>query len=189
VPLGGGGRVVPDPHRGGSGGRYALAVARLLILGGGCRGLQLAESAVRDGYAVRVLTRTEDRRGRIEAVGAECRIGDPQRLGTLRGALDGVTVACWLLAAADGSAQELRDLHGARLRAFLEHAIDTTMRGFLYEVGGGACAPSAAVLKGEGIVRELCHRNSIPCAFLRADPTVVPEWVAQARAAIDSLLG
>jgi len=46
---------------------------------------------------VRITTRTDSGRAAIEAVGAECLIGTPDRLASLRGALEGVTVACWML--------------------------------------------------------------------------------------------
>ena len=40
---------------------------------------------------MRITTRTEAGRAAIEAAGAECWIGTPDRLATLRRALDGVT--------------------------------------------------------------------------------------------------
>ena len=70
---------------------------RVLIVGGGCRGLDLARALVADGHAVRVVTRTEARRAAIEAAGGECWIGDPDRVGTLRYALENVTLLLWLL--------------------------------------------------------------------------------------------
>jgi hypothetical protein len=162
-------------------------VARLLIVGGGCRGLQLARDARQQGHAVRVTTRAEARRGAIEAVGAECWIGDPDRLGTLRGALEGVAVACWLLGGASGAEGQLRALHGARLRAFAGHVVDTTVRGLLYEAAG-PCVPADALAEGERIVSETARENAVPLAILRADPEDVPRWLAQARAAVASLL-
>jgi hypothetical protein len=158
-------------------------VARLLIVGGGCRGLRLAREAVEEGNAVRVVTRKEARRAEIEAAGAECRIGDPDRLGTLRGVLEGVTIACWLLGTATGTPEQVCALHGARLRAFLEQAIDSTMRGFVYEAAGTAPA------EGERIAKEITDRNSIPVAFITADPSDHDSWVADARAAVTRLLG
>ena len=162
-------------------------MARLLIVGGGCRGLQLARDAGQQGHAARVVTRAEGRRGSIEAAGAECWIGDPDRLGTLRGALEGVTIACWLLGSATGPEEQLRALHGARLRAFTGHVVDTTVRGFLYEAAGSS-VPVDALVEGERIVCEIARANSIPLALLRADPQDVPQWLTQARAAVASLL-
>jgi hypothetical protein len=163
------------------------AVARVLIVGGGCRGLQLARDAHRQGHAVRVVTRSESGRGPIEAAGAECWIGDPDRLGTLRGALEGVTIACWLLGAATGPEEQLRALHGPRLRAFAGHVVDTTVRGFLYEAAGSTVPPDALV-EGERIVREIARSNSIPLVVLEADPGDVPRWLIRAREAVASLL-
>jgi hypothetical protein len=110
-------------------------VARILIVGGGCRGRRLASAMTADGlgHAVRITTRSQDGRAAIEEVGAECWVGTPDRLATLRGALENVTVVCWLLRTAKGSAAELRALHSTRLEFFLGQAIDTTMRGFVYE--------------------------------------------------------
>jgi putative NADH-flavin reductase len=162
-------------------------VARLLIVGGGCRGLRLAEEAGRSGHAVRIVTRAEDRRAQIEATGAECWIGDPNRLGTLRGVLDGVTIACWLLGGAIGPEEQLRALHSERLRAFLESAIDSTVRGLLYE-GAGSSMPAGALAEGERIAREIAQRNSIPLAILDADPADISLWLEQTRGALAEML-
>lgn len=165
-------------------------MARILIVGGGCRGRQLAAAMVMDGHAVRVSTRTEAGRAAIEASGAECWIGTPDRLATLRGALDGVTIACWLLGCAVGSTAELQALHGTRLELFLTQAIDTTMRGFLYEARGSV-TPAALLRDGEQTVRALAERNAIPTAFLTADPADPADeraWQLDARAAIATLL-
>jgi hypothetical protein len=162
-------------------------VARLLIVGGGCRGLRLAEGAGSEGHAVRIVTRTEARRAEIEAVGAECWIGDPDRLGTLRGSLEGVAIACWLLGGATGPEDRLRALHGARLRAFLAGAVDTTVRGFLYEAAGSP-ALAGALAAGERIAQEIASRNSIPLAILSVDPADLPRWLEQARGALSSML-
>ncbi len=162
-------------------------MARLLIVGGGCRGLWLAEEAQREGHAVRIVTRSEDRRPEIEAADAECWIGDPNRLGTLRGVLDGVTIACWLLGSATGPEEQLRALHSDRLRAFLESAIDSTVRGLLYEAGGSSI-PAGALAEGERIAREIAQRSSIPLAILDADPVDTPLWLERANGALSSML-
>ena len=161
-------------------------MARVLIVGGGARGRCLATQLVGDGgHAVRIVTRTESGRAAIEAAGAECLIGTPDRLLTLRGALDGVTIACWLLATARGPREQVRALHGSRLQAFLGQAIDTTMRGFVYEAPAGNELTAA----GERIVRADASRNAIPVAFVRADPGRLDGWLADAHAAVDALLG
>jgi phage baseplate assembly protein W len=157
----------------------------LLILGGGQCGLELARDIVDAGYASRIVTRGEARRAEIEGVDAECWVGDPDRLGTLRGALEGVTIACWLLASATGSEEQLRALHGSRLRSFLGQAIDTTMRGFVYEATGSV--PAEVLRHGERIAVEECTRNEIPMQVLRTTP-MRPDWQEAARYAVDNLL-
>jgi uncharacterized protein YbjT (DUF2867 family) len=162
-------------------------VARILIVAGGCRGRRLAEAMVGEGHAVRITTRGEDARAAIEAAGAECWIGTPDRLATLRGALENVTILCWLLGTASGSAQVLAALHGSRLEYFMTQAIDTTVRGVVYEARG-ARAAAQMLAGGEAIVRALAERNAIPTSFLTADPRDREGWLADARVAVDSLL-
>ncbi len=175
----GGAAILPAPG-------YAAAVARLLIVGGGCRGLELAQAASREGHAVRVVTRTQTGRAPIEAAGAECWIGDPDRLGTLRGALAGVAIVCWLLATASGPEEQVRALHGDRLRAFLEQAIDTPMRGFVYEAAG--TVDGGFLAAGMELAKAVAGRNEIPLEVLRADPGDPVGWLAGARYAVANLL-
>lgn len=141
-----------------------------------------------DGHAVRITTRAERGRAAIESTGAECWIGTPDRLATLRAALEGVTIICWLLGSAVGPPQELRALHTVRLEFFLTQAIDTTVRGFVYEARGTS-TPADALLEGERTVRTLTQRNSIPVEFLSAEPDDVAAWLKDATGAIASLLG
>jgi hypothetical protein len=162
-------------------------VARILIVAGGCRGRQLAAAMVGEGHAVRVSTRTQAGRAAIEASGAECWVGTPDRLSTMRAALDGVTIVCWLLGSSVGGERELRELHTSRLPFFLTQAIDTTVRGFVYE-SRGTSAPQQLLATGEREVRALAQRNAIPTAFLTADPRDAAAWLAEAGAAIGSLL-
>ncbi len=160
----------------------------MLIVGGGCRGRTLAGQLTASGHAVRATTRTESGRAGIEATGAECWIGTPDRLATLRGALDSVTVACWMLASASGPSEQLQALHGSRLELFMTQAIDTTVRGVIYDAGAGAIPPEV-LATGEGIVRSLAARNAIPLQILDVAPDERERWLTQARAAIGSLLG
>ncbi len=162
-------------------------MARILIVAGGCRGRRLAEAMIGERHAVRITTRSEDARAAIEALGAECWIGTPDRLATLRGALENVTILCWLLATASGSAAELDALHGSRLEHFITQAIDTTVRGVVYEARGTSAATDT-LARGEAIVRTLAERNAIPTAFLTADPHDCEAWLTDARAAVGSLL-
>jgi uncharacterized protein YbjT (DUF2867 family) len=159
-----------------------------LILGGGCRGRQLAAEVSGDGHAVRIVTRSDSRRAAIEAVGAECCIGDPNRLGTLRGVLDGVTVACWLLATATGTPEQLHDLHVSRLPAFLGQAIDSTMRGFVYEAPAGTLAQALALAEGARLAEDIARRNAIAAVVLTTDPADADSWLTSARATLSRYL-
>jgi hypothetical protein len=160
---------------------------RALIVGGGCRGLELARGLVAEGHAVRAVTRTEAGRPAIEAAGAECWIGDPDVIGTLRYALDNVTVLLWLLGTATGERDRVAALHGSRLRMMLEKTTDTTVRGVVYEARGPVATD---VLAGGVDELRLAHRtNEIPFALLQADPADRTAWLAAAREAIESLLG
>jgi hypothetical protein len=142
---------------------------------------------VGQGHAVRITTRAEPGRAAIEATGAECWIGTPERLGTLRAALESVTIVCWLLATAVGAEEEVRALHASRLEFFLGQVIDTTVRGFVYEASG--TVPGDALAEGERIVRMIAGRNEIPMGILMADPEDADVWLAAAHAEIGALLG
>ena len=160
---------------------------RALIVGGGCRGLDVTRALVADGHAARVVTRTEAGRGAIEAAGGECWIGDPDVVGTLRYALENVTLVLWLLGTASGTdAERLAALHGSRLRMMLEKTTDTTVRGVIYEAAGtvGAEVLAAGVAEMEHARRT----NEIPFAVIDADPRGDRAvWLAQVRASVERL--
>jgi hypothetical protein len=99
-----------------------------------------------------------------------------------------VTIACWLLGGARGSEEQLVALHSSRLSYFLGQAIDTTVRGFVYEAAG-ATVPREVLAEGTRTVRELGARNAIPVAILSEDPSDTGTWLASARGALDALLG
>jgi hypothetical protein len=160
---------------------------RVLLIGGGCRGLALTEALVADGHAVRAVTRAESRRAAIEAAGAECWVGDPDVVGTLRYALENVTILLWALGTATGPAGAVEALHGTRLEMMLSKSIDTTVRGIVYEAAGTVAADVLAA--GAGEVRRACELNEIPYEILSAAPADAAGWAAAARAAIDRLLG
>jgi hypothetical protein len=174
-------------------------VARILIVGGGCRGRRLARRLAQDdGHAVRITTRTEAGRAAIEEVGAECWIGTPDRLATLRGSLDRVAIACWMLAGARGEPEEVAALHSSRLEFFLSQAIDTTVRGIVYDASPGVVAPEL-LAAGEQSFRSITQLNAIPALVLGRGAGVGGQddraagdddrWVSQAEGAVRSLLG
>ena len=156
------------------------------MVGGGCRGLDLARALVADGHAVRAVTRSPDGRAAIETAGAECFLGDPDVVGTLRYALDNVTILLWLLGTATGPADKVAALHGSRLRMMLEKTTDTTVRGVVYEAAGTVAAPVLAA--GVEEVRRARRTNEIPYALVTADPADRAAWLGDARAAIAALL-
>jgi uncharacterized protein YbjT (DUF2867 family) len=141
-------------------------LARVLIVPCGCRGQALARELVAAGHAVRGTTRDGVRTAAIGAAGAEPYVGDPDRIGTLMGALAGVTVVCWLF----GSVPDA-DLHDGRLRMLLSKLVDTPVRGVVYE---------SALPAGEAIARDAAERWRIPVEIVA---------VGGARAAVDRLLG
>jgi nucleoside-diphosphate-sugar epimerase len=161
-------------------------MARVLIVGCGCRGQALARALRAQGHAVRGTTRGEARRAEIEAAGAEVWIGDPDRIASISYALDGVTILCWLMGSAQGDAEQLAALHGSRLRMLLERTIDTTVRGLLYEAAGSVDA--ALLAAGAETVGAACRKSEIPHALLDADPADHEAWLSAALRAVAELL-
>ncbi|MBJ7328510.1 MAG: hypothetical protein JHC95_01350 [Solirubrobacteraceae bacterium] len=159
---------------------------RILMVGGGCRGLDLTRDLAADGHAIRVVTRDETRRAEIEEAGGQPWIGDPDRIGTLRYALDNVTLLLWLLGTASGPADKVAALHGSRLNMMLERTTDSTVRGVIYEAAG--TVPAEAFVTGTAEIELANRMNEIPYALLTADPADRPAWLAAAHAAIDGLL-
>jgi threonine dehydrogenase-like Zn-dependent dehydrogenase len=155
-------------------------VARVLIVGCGCRGQALA--AVLGEHAVRGTTRSGERLPELEAAGIEGVVADPDRLATLVPALAGVTVVCWLMGSAEGSP----DVHGDRLQTLMEHLVDTPVRGFVYEASG--TVSPARLAAGAEIVRTASHTWHIPVEVVTADPASVEDWAEAMRAAVARLL-
>lgn len=161
-------------------------MARVLIVGCGCRGRALARRLRADGHAVRGTTRDPARAPEIAATGAEVWIGDPARLATLSRALEAVTVVCWLLAGACGDREAIAALHRERLRSYLREMVDTTVRGFVYEAA--ATAEPEFLSRGRAIVEEARAAWEIPAVVLEQDPADVTAWVEAARTAVETLL-
>jgi uncharacterized protein YbjT (DUF2867 family) len=162
-------------------------VARCLIIGGGCRGLELASRLRVGGHAVRITTRDPAAAAAIEAAGAEPFVGDPDRIGTLAPALAHVGVAFVLLGTATGTPDQLAALHGTRLDMLIERTLDTTVRGVVYEQAGSVDPELLA--EGARRIRTGCERSLIPYVLLDADPSVRAQWLAQALGAAERVLG
>jgi NAD(P)-dependent dehydrogenase (short-subunit alcohol dehydrogenase family) len=142
-------------------------MARLLVVGGASeRALDLARELIADGHAVRAVTSDPADRVAIEAAGAEAWMGDPDVIGTLRYALENVTLLLWLLAD-----DERPEIHGSRLEMMLEKTIDTTVRGVVYEAGPA---------EGVSTVERVAGFNEIPYRIVQLGGDL--------RAAIDGLL-
>lgn len=161
-------------------------MARLLIIGGGERGIELARTRIAARDVARIVAVNDNDAAAIEAVGAEPWHGDPSRLATIVGALEGVAVVCWLLA--DVGATEGGDaLHRDLLESFLSEAVDTTMRGFVYERAGQA--GSELLAAGTAIVERVASANAIPIATIDVASDDDAAWLQAAEAAVASLLG
>ena len=159
----------------------------MLLIGGGCRGLTLIRELVGEGHAVRAVTRRESRRASIEQAGAECWVADPDVVGTLRYALENVTVLVWALGTAVGPPAAVAALHGPRLEMMLSKVIDTTVRGVVYEAVGTIAREAFAT--GVEQLERARSLNQIPYATVAADPADEAAWTAAVREAIDGLIG
>ncbi|MEA2123290.1 MAG: hypothetical protein QOI80_72 [Solirubrobacteraceae bacterium] len=152
-------------------------MARVLIVGCGCRGQALARALVADRHAVRGTTRDPGRLPDIDATGAEAVSADPDRLVTMMPAIEGVTVVCWLMGTA-----EAPELHGPRLESMLEHIVDTPVRGFVYETGGVDRPEAVAV------AARVAATYNMPVEILDADPAAHDAWLGEAVAAVGRVL-
>jgi threonine dehydrogenase-like Zn-dependent dehydrogenase len=152
-------------------------MARVLIVGCGCRGQALARALGEVGHAVRGTTRDRARLPEIEAAGAEAVVADPDRLVTMMPAIEGVSVVCWLMGTAEAEA-----LHGPRLESMLEHIVDTPARGLVYETGG--------VDRSEAVAsaRRVARTYSMPVELLEEDPGAYDAWTAAAVDAVTRVL-
>jgi NAD(P)-dependent dehydrogenase (short-subunit alcohol dehydrogenase family) len=168
-------------------GMMPAKMARILIVGCGGRGQALARELVAAGHAVRGTTRDPRRFPAIEAAGAEPYLGDPDRVMTLMDALTATTIVCWLMGSATGPEEQVRELHGGRLRMLCEKIVDTPVRGLVYEAAG--CVPYAWREQGELIVRGARATWNIPLEVLDTDPAQCDDWRRDARDAIGRLLG
>jgi len=108
-------------------------VARALIVGCGCRGRELGERLLAEGWAVRGTSRREEGLGAIEAAGIESALADPDRPGTILELVGDVAVLVLLFGGVSGSDEEVAAIHGPRLERLMEHLVETPVRGVVYE--------------------------------------------------------
>jgi nucleoside-diphosphate-sugar epimerase len=147
-------------------------MARILIVGCGCRGRQLGHALGQLGHVVRGTSRREHGRAAIEAAGFESAIADPARLGTLLPHLQGASVLCWLMGTAGDPA-----LHGERFATLLDTLVDTHVRGVVHESAAGA-----------ELARRASETYRMPVALVAEPPTDPERWLAGALRAVDSVL-
>lgn len=157
-------------------------MARVLIVGCGCRGQALGAALRSSGHAVRGTSRSQVRLPELERASIEGVLADPDRLGTLVPALAGVTVVCWLM----GSAEDSPDVHGPRLRSLMEHLVDTPVRGLVYEAAGTVDA--ALLTQGASTVREASRTWHMPVEIVDTDPASHEDWLEAMQAAVNRLL-
>jgi uncharacterized protein YbjT (DUF2867 family) len=108
-------------------------LARALIVGCGCRGRELGERLLAEGWAVRGTSRREEGLAAIEAAGIEPALADPDRPGTILELVGDVAVLVLLLGSVTGSDEEVAAIHGPRLERLMEHLVETPVRGVVYE--------------------------------------------------------
>jgi uncharacterized protein YbjT (DUF2867 family) len=108
-------------------------VARALIVGCGCRGRELGERLLAEGWAVRGTSRREEGLAAIETAGIEPALADPDRPGTILELVNDVAVLVLLLGSVSGSDEEVAAIHGPRLERLMEHLVETPVRGVVYE--------------------------------------------------------
>ncbi|MFL5825534.1 MAG: hypothetical protein ACJ76V_03325 [Thermoleophilaceae bacterium] len=161
-------------------------MARILVVGCGCRGLELARVLAADGHAVRGTTRRQEQLWEIEAAGAEAALADPDRLATMLPHIEGVTVMCWLMGTASGSPESVAALHGPRLDSMVETLVDTHVRGVVYEAAG--TVDPALVELGAARVRMAGARFHMPAEVADVDPARHDEWLDAMRAAVARVL-
>jgi threonine dehydrogenase-like Zn-dependent dehydrogenase len=156
-------------------------VARVLIVGCGCRGTALAHQL--GHHTIRGTTRSPERLSALKTAGIEGVVADPDRLATLVPALSGVTIVCWLMGTASGSPE----LHGARLQTLAEYLVDTPIRGLVYEAAG--TVDLAVLAGGAQIVRDASETWHIPSEIVSADPADHEAWLVAMKEAVERLLG
>jgi uncharacterized protein YbjT (DUF2867 family) len=143
-------------------------VARALIVGCGCRGRQLGERLLDEGWAVRGTSRRDEGLAAIEAAGIEPVLADPDRPATLLELVGDVTAVYWLLGLAQGTPEQIEAIHGPRLERFLERLVETPVRRFVYEAEGSV--DTAVLERGAAIVRKAAERWRIPVEISVAAP-------------------
>jgi hypothetical protein len=161
-------------------------VARVLVVGCGCRGRELVAELRSRGHSVRGTTRSGSHLPELLAADADAVIADPNRLATLTPHLDGVSVLCWLMGSAQGDPEKVAALHGPRLETLMWKLVDTHVRGAVYEAAG-TVAPELRD-QGGAIVRRMRETFNMPTEAVDQDPGDHAAWLEAMTAAVDRVL-
>jgi glycine/D-amino acid oxidase-like deaminating enzyme len=159
-------------------------MARVLIVGCGCRGRALADALMEAGHPVRGTTRDAARLPELEAAGIEPVVGDPYRLATLLPHIANTSAMVWLMGSATGD--EVEALHRTRLTTTLERLVDSPVRGMVYEAAG--TLPAQLLREGSAEVRKAALTWQMPNVIVEQDPADHDAWVAAMVAAVDEVL-
>jgi hypothetical protein len=159
-------------------------VARVLIVGCGCRGEALADALIAAGHPVRGTTRNPARVGELEAAGIEPAVGDPYRLATLLPHMANTSALVWLMASATGD--DVQALHRTRLQTTLERLVDSPVRGMVYEAAG--TLPAALLREGAAEVRKAALTWQMPNVIVEQEPGDLEPWVSAMVAAVEEVL-
>jgi uncharacterized protein YbjT (DUF2867 family) len=159
-------------------------LARVLIVGCGCRGLALADALVATGHPVRGTTRDPARVPELQAAGVEPAVGDPYRLATLLPHVANTSAMVWLMGSATGD--DVQALHRTRLQTVLERLVDSPVRGLVYE--GAGTVPSPLLREGATAVRKAGLTWQMPNVIVEEHPRNHDHWLAAMLAAVEEVL-
>jgi voltage-gated potassium channel Kch len=159
-------------------------VARVLIVGCGCRGRSLADALIAAGHPVRGTTRDPARAAELEDAGIESAVGDPYRLATLLPHIANTSAMVWLMGSAVGD--DVEALHRTRLQTTLERLVDSPVRGMVYEAAG--TIPASLLREGASEVRKAALTWQMPNVIVEADPSDHEAWRAAMLDAVEQVL-
>src|SRR3954463_5242152 len=140
-------------------------MARVLVVGCGCRGIALANALMEAGHPVRGTTRDPARVAELEAAGIEPVIADPYRLATLMPHVANTSAMVWLMGSAERD--DVEALHRTRLQTVLERLVDTPARGMVYEAAGSL--PNELFREGAAAVRKAALTWAMPNVIVYQD--------------------
>lgn len=160
-------------------------MARALIVGCGCSGIELGAELRARGWQVRGTSRRREGADEIEAGGLEGVVADPDRPGTVLDLVADVSVVVWLLGSARGEPDAIAALHGPRLERLLERLVDTPVRGFVYE--GAGTVTDAHLRAGRAAVERATGTWRVPTAVLSGGRRDAG-WAGEAAETAESLL-